>query len=112
MLANFYSLLIRIVDWFSSFYFNRVYVKGIPVVASDSVLGFSKALLVNSTGDGHRVMLKLAERHGKLFQFHLLGQHVVAVNDKHMAKEVLKNVTGKGFFHVTCNIYSNYVLND
>jgi len=75
------------------------FLKSIPIIQNDSAFGFTNAL-TSKTGNTHAVMLALSEKYGSLFQFELFGQHVVAVNDKEMIKDALKNVHGKGFFHV------------
>ncbi len=84
-----------------SYFRRRRLIPGVPTLCNDSIFGFTKALFNTNGYDGHRIMLDYAEKYGKLFQFRLLNQHVVVVNDKFMVKEALKNVHGKGFFHVS-----------
>ena len=76
-------------------------INGVPVVPRNSIFGFTTPFMSNAAGDSHRRMLALTEQYGKIFQFSFLGQHVVAINDKTMAKQALKSANGKGYpFHV------------
>ena len=96
---------IAVVIYYMHFRRHRL-VKGVPVVPRNSILGFTTPFLSTVLGDGHWSMLSLAEKYGKLFQCYFLGQHLVVVNDKTMAKDVLKSVHGKGFpFHVRKTYY-------
>eukprot|EP01038_Epipyxis_sp_PR26KG_P004041 gene4041-5783_t len=73
------------------------YIQGIPVVKCRSILGFTSSMF--ATKNSCAEMLSIANKNGKFSQYHVMGQHVVAVHDKVIAKKVLETVTGKGFFH-------------
>jgi len=76
---------------------SRRKVKGIPRIPDNSILGFTKGLFSPSSCF---IMLSFAEKYPKFYQYNIFGQHVVSVTDKDIAKDVLKNVQGKGYFHV------------
>lgn len=85
---------------FNVFQVSRRLLPGIPVLPPDSLFGFSAPFIPK--GNGHRVMLDYAEKYGiepGLSQFKFLGSHFVNVYDSRNAKRVLRDVTGKGFFH-------------
>ncbi len=82
-------------------FFAPYYLPGIPIMKANTILGFSVEKMRNGRHDSHIQMLELAEEKGKMFQYYWLGYHFVMINDKTIAKHVMKEVTGKGFFHVS-----------
>lgn len=87
----------------------RPEISGIPQVASDSVLGYSA---IFNKPNLHEILLNNTEIYGGIYQYVYLGYRVVVVTDMLIAKNVLRDVTGKGFFHrPSPNIQRKNVLN-
>jgi hypothetical protein len=97
------SIVLLLVNAYLSYHIIGLYiprVRGIPMVMPDSIVGFS-SVLFSEHADNHVNMLALARRYGKLTQFKFVGESVVVINDKAMAREALKEVVGKGSIHVS-----------
>lgn len=99
------AAVVSVVVWR---WFNPRYLVGVPVIGWDSILGFSLPFVTspkNGKYDSHFAMLSYLEsRVEKLLQFSFVGHIAFMTNDQHVAKYLLENVNGKGFFHVSSTI--------
>ena len=83
-------------------------IHGIPVLSSNSMLGYTHSLIPShSKGKSHFILYDDTEKYIEnpgLVQYYFLGQHVVVVLDAVLAKQALQTVTGKGFFMVSFHL--------
>ena len=82
-------------------FFFPYYIPGIPIVKANSLLGFDIMKGTEGRYNSHVHIMKLADEKGKMFQYYWMGYLWVMINDKYLAKFILDNVTGKGYFHVS-----------
>ena len=68
---------------------------GIPIVPPNSIFGFTKCLMSDKSADNHLVMLAIADKFGPIAQAKLLGDTVILISCKRMAKDVLKSTALK-----------------
>ena len=99
------SVLVAICACFiiTLLFFRMKFLKFIPIIPNNSIIGYTYPIIPSKEGDGHARMLELAEKFGEypgLAQFSLLGHHFVILFDAALVKIMLQSVDGKGYFHV------------
>jgi hypothetical protein len=87
-------MVVMSLNWLWRWWFPPIsWIAGIPILESNNwLLGFTN--FVN-----HRAITKMLREKGPVVQFHVLGRPVISVADKTLARKVLRDVNGKGFFH-------------
>lgn len=84
-------LLVPLSLWWV--YFKPPRIPGIPAVPDNTLLGFNIGLLSPQL---HLLSLELAKKMGPMFQYRLLGHRMVLVNDMTLARQIFRDVQGKG----------------
>jgi cytochrome P450 len=74
------------------FFPNMPWLPGIPIQEANSILGYTKLTNEQATQ-------KMLREKGPLVQYKAFGRNLLFIADKKLAKTVLRDVTGKGFFH-------------
>jgi cytochrome P450 len=71
--------------------------KSIPYIPADSILGYTATLLPDE--NVHEVYLRNAEHYGPVYSSSFMWRNIVTICDMRLAKDALRNVVNKGFFH-------------
>ena len=75
----------------------RESIKNIPYIPADSILGYIETLLPDEKV--HEVYLKNVEHYGPVYSSSFMWRNIVTICDMRLAKDALRNVVNKGFFH-------------